>query len=326
MWIESPGFYKRVSASPLKAEFGEVFAGRRVLVTGATGFIGWNLANELRGLGADVTALSRTASTSSVPEGCSPLAMDLSEPQGLSATLADLRPEIVFHLASLVDGRQQADLVMPMLRANLLGSVHLAQACLDAGVPHLVVAGSSEEPDNERDPAPLSPYAAAKAAATLYFRMFHRAYGLPMLVLRPTLTYGPRQGSTKLIPQALSMLQQGQAPKLATGDRVCDFVFITDVVRGLCHAGTVKDQFGETFDLGTGVGTTVREAIELLARITGTSLAADFAPAGDRVSKDGRIANLEHTRKALGWEPRWSLREGLTATIDSFRQGVAMLS
>lgn len=315
-----------MSLPPLRAEFGEAFSGRTVLVTGATGFIGWHLCNELRSLGAEVIALSRTASANSVPGGCKPLALDLNEAEALNATIASSRPEIVFHLASLVDARQQVDLVMPMLQANLLGSVHLAQACLDAGVPHLVVAGSSEEPDEERDPAPLSPYAAAKAAATLYFRMFHRAYGLPVMILRPTLTYGPRQAATKLIPQALAMLQQGQAPKLATGDRVCDFVFVTDVVRGFCCAGTVKSQFGETFDLGSGVGTTIRAAIEQLAAIAGTPVSADFAPAGDRVSRDGRIANLERTTKALGWEPRWSLREGLSATLESFRQGTEMLS
>jgi nucleoside-diphosphate-sugar epimerase len=184
--------------------------------------------------------------------------------------------------------------------------------------PRIVVAGSAEEPVGNEVPA--SPYAAAKASATLYFRMFHRVYQLPVVIVRPFVAYGPRQAVTKLIPHAITALLQGKSPELASGRRICDFVFVTDVVRGLCQAGLTDAAVGRTLDLGNGVATTIREAIELVAEMTGTGAKPVFGALPDRVADDLRIADLASTRSVLGWEPKWPLRAGFEATIDWYRQ------
>ena len=208
-----------------------------------------------------------------------------------------------------------------MLNANLLASVHVATACDETGCGRIVATGSGDEArDDDSESAPASPYAAAKSAAALYFRMFHQTYGLPMVLVRPLLTYGPRQALSKLIPHTITMLLRGEAPALASGRRGCDFVFVADVVSGLCRAGLASDAVGRTIDIGTGVGTTVRDAVNMLVEITGTAVTPSFGALPDRVGEPPHTADLQHTRSILGWEPRWSLREGLLETVSWYRE------
>ena len=307
--------------SPLVEEFGEAFSVRRLLVTGATGFIGWHLCRELVGLGAEVHALARGATTVNVPAGCKVWAVDMADVEALRQAMGVVRPDTVFHLASVVDARQDRGLVLPLLHSNLVAAIHLALVCEELGCGHIVAVGSSEEPVNhEVETAPMSPYAAAKASATVYFRMFHRVFGLPVVILRPFLTYGPRQASrTKLIPYTISMLLRGESPKLGSGRRVCDFIFVADVVRGLLKAGLTDNVFGRTLDLGTGVGTSVREVIELLVGLSGSRARPNFGALPDRLGEHAQVADNAATRRLLGWEPRWSLRKGLAATIEWYR-------
>lgn len=307
---------------PLAEEFGQAFEGRRVLVTGATGFIGWHLCTELVALGAEVHALARGAAPTNVPTGCKAWPVDMASVEGLRQAVGAVRPDGVFHLASVVDARQDRGLVLPLLKSNLVAAIHLAIVCEELGCGHIVAVGSSEEPANDEvDTAPTSPYAAAKASATVYFRMFHRVFGLPVVILRPFLTYGPRQASrTKLIPYTIATLLRGESPRLGSGRRVCDFIFVADVVRGLLKAGLTRDACGRTLDLGTGVGTSVREVIELLAELSGSRARPSFDALPDRLGEHAQVADNAATRDVLGWEPVWSLRDGLAETVEWYRQ------
>jgi nucleoside-diphosphate-sugar epimerase len=309
-------------ARPLVEEFADVFSGRRVLVTGATGFIGWHLCHELSVLGAEVHALARTATAASVPAGSKAWAVDMADIEALRQAMHAARPDTVFHLGSVVDARQDVGLVLPLVHSNLVAAIHLALVSQEVGRPRVVAVGSSEEPANDEvEAAPTSPYAAAKASATLYFRMFHRLYGLPVVILRPFVTYGPRQlSTTKLIPYTIATLLRGESPRLASGRRVCDFIFVEDVVRGLLKAGLSRDAFGRTLDLGTGVGTSIREVVELLAELSGSTTALNFGALPDRLGERTQVADVDPARRLLGWTPRWSLREGLGATIGWYRR------
>lgn len=308
----------------LTEEFGDAFSGRRALVTGATGFIGWHLASALVELGAEVHALARSAQQGSVPVGCKAWGVDLANLEPLRQAFRSVRPDIVYHVASVVDGRQDRDLVLPTLQANLVGAVQLALACDEAGCGHIVAVGSSEERDGEGASAvPASPYAAAKTSASLYFRMFHRLFGLPVVLVRPFMTYGPRQAARKLIPYTIAALLRGEAPRLSSGSRVCDFVFVTDVVRGLLRAGLAHDTHGETFDLGTAIGTPVRDVVELVVELSGSAARPVFGAVPDRPGERPLVANGAPARARLGWEPCWSLRDGLTETIAWHREHAA---
>src|SRR5436305_12692470 len=145
-------------------EFGEAFRGERVLVTGATGFLGRPLCEALLALGAQVHGVARTAELGIA--GVVPWSVDLREQSDVERVVARGRPQIVFHLAAQVTARQERDLIRPMLEHNLLGSLNLLMAAVEGPCRRLVFCGSGEEPVGAlRGALPSSPYTAAKAAA-----------------------------------------------------------------------------------------------------------------------------------------------------------------
>lgn len=299
-----------------QGEFGDAFAGRRVLVTGSTGFIGWHLCEALVALGAEVHGLSRTASAENLVRGCQAWAVDLTDIEAVREAVSKVQPQFMFHLAGMVTARQDLNLILPMLQSNLVGTVHLLLTAAETECKRIVIVGSSEELTDE---VPTSPYAAAKAAASMYARMFYKVYGLPVVVVRPFMTYGPRQESTKLVPYTILALLHGENPRLSSGRRVCDFVYVLDVVRGLLKASIQPGLEGQTLDLGTGIGTSVRDMVELLVELCGSTAQPVFGALPDRLDERSQIADIDSTRWLLDWEPMWSLRDGLVETIEWYR-------
>jgi len=299
-----------------QAEFSDTFAEKRVLVTGATGFIGWHLCEALVALGSEVHGLSRTAKAENLVPGCRAWAVDLTDIEAIRAAVLKIQPQFVYHLAGIVTASQDLSLVLPTLQNNLVGTVNLLLATAEIGCERIVVVGSSEEP---MDGVPTSPYAAAKAAATMYARMFHKVYRLPVVVVRLFMTYGPRQEPTKLVPYTILALLHRENPRLSSGRRVCDFVYVLDVVRGLLKAGVQPGLEGQTLDLGTGIGTSVRDMVELLVELCGSTAQPLFGALPDRLDERPQIADIDTTRRLLNWEPMWSLRDGLVETIEWYR-------
>lgn len=303
------------------AEFGDEFRGRRVLVTGATGFIGRHLCQALVALGAEVTGLSRSAAPSNVPDRVTPLAVDLRRREEVEAALACARADLIFHLAGQVTARRDRELVIPMFEANAVGTVYLFMAALEAKCERFVLIGSSEASGSEKGVYPRSPYAASKLVAEVYGQMFYRLYGLPVVCLRPFLTYGPWQEPTKLIPYTILTLLRGEKPLLTSGDRVCDAIYVGDVIGGLLMASLASASLlGERIDLGTGKGITIRELVETVVRLFGSPSSPVFGALPDRPNEEAEVADRERTQSLLGWIPRWSLEEGLRETIMWYRQ------
>jgi UDP-glucose 4-epimerase len=301
-------------------EFRDTFAERKVLVTGATGFIGSHLCEALVGLGADVHGLSRTASTQNLASGCKAWAVDLTDVEVVRAALSEIQPQFIYHLAAMVTARQDLNLVLSMLQNNLVSTVHLLLAAAEIACERMVVMGSSEEPTaGASAEIHTSPYAAAKAAASIYTQMFHKVYGLPVVVVRPFMTYGPRQHPAKLIPYTILTLLRGESPKLSSGERVCDFVYVLDIVRGLLKAGIQPGLDGGRIELGTGVGTRIRDVAEVLVELSGSATRPVFGVIPDRLGERPQIADRDASRRLIGWEPLWSLRDGLMETVAWYR-------
>jgi len=303
-----------------QTKFNPVFAGRRVLVTGATGFVGGHLCRALIELGAEVHGLARRASESTLVPGCQPWAVDLMDALAVQQALSEAQPHLVYHLAGLVTAHQDASLVLPMLQNNLLGAINLLLAATKTECDRLILVGSSEEPAaGATDPTPTSPYAAAKAATSLYAQMFHRVYGVPIVGVKPFVIYGSHQDVTKFIPYTILSLLREEAPRLSSGKRVVDLVYIVDIVRGLLQVGIQPGLEGKVMDLGTGQGTCLRDVVELLVELSNSQVTPLFGAVADRLGEHPQIADRDITRQLLDWEPLWSLRQGLTETIGWYR-------
>lgn len=294
--------------------------GRRVLVTGAGGFVGLHLCEALLELGAEVHALSRNATSRGLPSGITTYSVDLQSLSSVKYCLSNVKPEIVYHLAGLVDTRQHLNLVLPTLKNNLMGSVNLFLVLAEESCKRLIVVGSSEEPTAGRLGAVAnSPYAASKEAATEYARMFHEIFSLPVVITRPFMSYGPRQPAAKIIPYVITSLLSGTSPEISSGRRVCDLIYVQDLVMGLILSGFKPNLTGESVDLGTGIASTIYDAVNLISDIMKSSVQPKFGVIPDRLYEDPQIADSEITFQLLGYRPQWSLNDGIKLTIDWYR-------
>lgn len=289
------------------------FGGKRVLVTGATGFIGSRLRDRLVGLGAEVHATSRCP-PEPAGSGTTWWRADLENPDDCSRVVREVCPELTVHLASFVSGSRELDAVLPTFFGNLATTVGMLAALAATGTGRVVLAGSLEEPDAGGTPA--SPYAAAKLGATQYARMYAELYAIPVAVARIFMVYGPGQrDGVKLVPYLHRCFNREESPLLSSGVREVDWVFVDDVVDGLLAlAESPGIRRGESVDLGSGVLTSVRAFVESFARICEYDGVLGFGELPDRPREQIRVANIADTEDLIGWSPRTRLEDGLRQT------------
>ncbi len=294
-------------------------SGRRTLVTGGTGFIGARLCRRLVELGASVHVASRGRPPD---PGLPWVELDACDPDAVAETLAKVEPELVFHLAGRVTGGRELEHVAPTVRANLLSALNVMSAWQATGVRRIVLAGSMEAPRPGDAHPPASPYAASKWAAEGYARMFRLLYGCPVVCLRVFMVYGPgRQDETKLVPYVIRSLLEGRIPKLSSGHRPVDWVYVDDVVDAFVLAAVADGVEGGVFDVGSGTPVPIRELVERLVAIVGSTAPPAFGAIPDRPFETTDVADLEPTAASLGWAPATGLDDGLRRTCEWFRSG-----
>ena len=289
-----------------------------VLVTGASGFIGTALCSHLRNAGAQVFAVSRRPQSGGA-DGLRWLQSDMADDASAREAYDAAQPAIVFHLAGAVSGTRNLDYVLPAMRDNLVSSVTMMTLAAERKCQRMVIVGSLEDPDGDDiTPYPASPYAASKWGVFHYARMFNALYQLPIVTARVLMAYGPAQPDhVKVVPYSILSMLRGEAPKLGSGSRGMDWVYVDDVAEGLIAAGTTPNVEGRVFELGTGEATTVRRVVEMIAEIISPPPDAmpQFGAQADRTMDRVRVARLEPSRDALGWQPTTSLRGGLEQTV-----------
>ncbi len=301
--------------------------GRTVLLTGAAGFIGSHLLRRLLDAGAVVHATSRDVRPAAEPT-LHWHQIDLGDAAAVEEMVGRTEPEIIFHLASHVAGSRDLELVFPTFHANLASTVYLLAAATRAGCRRFVLTGSLEEPETDEPTAtPASPYAAAKAAASSYARMFRELYGTPVVLARLFMVYGPaQQDLKKLIPYVILSRLRGEEVRLSSGRRPVDWVYVHDVAEGLLKMAVAEGLEGKRIDLGSGTLVTIREVVEKLYELVTPGDEPRFGDLSDRPMEQVRAARLDETEELLGWRPATPLDEGLAATVDYYRQQLAAAS
>jgi nucleoside-diphosphate-sugar epimerase len=286
-------------------------AGRRVLVTGAAGFVGRALVAFARQRGAEVTGVDRDEA-------------DIREPAAVARLFAGAQPEWVIHAAGLADWRADPALLPEMLATHVLGTAHVLEAARAAGARRVVCFGSAGEygaarsPLDEEGPTlPVDPYSTSKRAATELALLYQRAFRLPCTVVRPFNIYGPGEPPRRLFPSLFAQARAGGGRFACTaGQQVRDFVHVDDVAEGAWRAAA-GDTAGAIINLGTGVGTTVRAAIEQAAALAGGNVEPQFGALPHRPGEPMElVASVVRCRERLGWTPGISLSEGLRRTFE----------
>jgi UDP-glucose 4-epimerase len=255
---------------------------------------------------------------------------DLTDADAVARLVSRIRPDAIYHVAGHASGSRSLDAVLPSLNDNLVAAVNVLIAAAQSDCELVLLTGSLEEPEpvpGER--VPTSPYAAAKQAAGSFGRMFVALHELPVVNLRVFMVYGPGQlDQAKLVPYVVTSFLRGEAPKLSSGARPVDWVYVEDVADAFVAAAKRPDLAGETVDVGSGELVTVRSLVEQIAETMG-AVPPEFGTLPDRPLETVRAADVERTREQLGWRPGTSLADGLSATIEWFtaesgREGSAL--
>jgi UDP-glucose 4-epimerase len=292
---------------------------RRVLITGATGFLGSRLCRELVDRENEVHALCRPGSGAPL-ESARPWECALDDHAKIKDLLLSIKPDFIFHLAGFTSASREVSAVLPAFHANLVATINLLTAFAEAGGERMVLAGSFEDPTGGDDP-PSSPYAASKWAGSGYARMFQRLYQTPVTLARIFMVYGPGQrDTTKLIPSSILSALGGVNPQIGSGTREVDWIYVDDVISGLIALGEAEGVEGQGVDIGTGVLTSVREVVEKISNRINPAVQPVMGAVRDRPDEQVRAAELERTQSLLGWKPKVDLEEGLRRTIDYYRE------
>ncbi len=313
--------------------------GKRVLITGAGGFIGSHAAEALLEAGADVRAFLRYTAGHSVGSlvHASDLAQvdlaygDLRDPETVDRAVAGM--DIVLHLGAQVSVPFSYASPRDVVETNVLGTLNVLTAARNHDVERVVLMSTSEVygtpesvPITEQHPLKAqSPYAASKVAADMLASSFHQSFDVPVGTLRAFNTYGPRQSTRAVIPMILIQALRGSEVRLGSVAPVRDFTYVTDTVAGLLAFATWSDAPGRTVQLGTGVGVAILEVVEAVSEIIGKPLevvseAHRMRPPASEVQI--LLSDASVAREAIGWGPTISLHEGLERTIAWTRRHV----
>ena len=313
------------------------WAGKKVLVTGAGGFIGSHLAERLVELGADVRGLVRYSSTgawgwldrSPYKDQINVILGDVRDQDGVFGMMEGV--DVVFHLAALIGIPYSYHAPLSYVRTNIEGTVNVLQSAMRRNVGRVIQTSTSEVYGSARavpisESHPLqgqSPYSATKIGADKIAESFYLSFNMPVVIVRPFNTFGPRQSARAVIPTIVTQALKESAITLGNLEPTRDLNYVADTVDGFIKAATAPDAVGEVINLGTGREVSIGALAEIILNMMGKRLPVLNAeervrPAGSEV--DRLCADNSKAKELLGWEPKYTLEEGLNRTIEWLRE------
>lgn len=315
---------------------------KKVLVTGAGGFIGSHLTEKLSSLGYRVKAFVHYNSRNSWgwldssvrKERIEVISGDIRDADIVRHAMRDV--EIVFHLAALIGIPYSYHSPEAYVDTNIKGTLNILQSALDFGVKRVVLTSTSEiygtaqfVPITESHPInPQSPYAASKSAADLLGFSFYKSFNLPVIIVRPFNTFGPRQSARAIIPTIITQILTGfKKISLGSLNPTRDLSYVEDTVRGFVMVGETRNGIGEVINLGNNNEISIRDLANLIAKIMGVSIILEEDTKRKRPIQsevERLMADNSKAKKLLKWVPEYSLEKGLKKTIDWFKENNGM--
>ena len=309
---------------------------KRVIITGATGFVGANLARRLLQDGHQVHLLVRPGYTrwriQAMRNDVCLHEADLRDEEAIANVVGNIRPNWVFHLAAYGAYSWQTDL-RRMVQTNIIGTINLVEACLKTGFEAFVNTGSSLEygfkdhaPSESEWLEPNSHYAVTKASATLFCRYTAQSQGVHLPTLRLYSVYGPYEEPTRLIPTLILRGLNGELPPLVNPDITRDFVYVDDVSESYLLTATRPNQEpGAVYNVGTGVQSSLREVVDVARRVMGITVEPEWGSMPDRQwDTNVWVSDNRKIQGELGWRPRYTFEQGFRTMVNWFRDNPAL--
>jgi nucleoside-diphosphate-sugar epimerase len=307
----------------------------RILVTGGTGFIGSHLVPRLLSEGHEVYSLERYVTGRYVLGEVKAVFADLRDAFAVRKVVREVQPEAVIHLASISPVSYSYDHPQEVFETNALGTINLAEACLREvhHFEHFLFAGTSEEYGNqekfpiteEAELRPNSPYAVSKVAADKYLQYMKDAYDFPVTILRPFNTYGRKDNTHFVVERTITQMLKEKIVKLGDPNPVRDFLYVDDHVEAYLKCLDNEKAKGEVFNFCTGRGVSIKELVELIAKLTGFEGEVIWGTIPARpLDIKKLVGSYEKANHTLGWRPTVTLEEGLRKTIDFWKRKLSL--
>ena len=315
----------------------------KVLVTGAGGFIGSHLTEELVRQGEEVRAFVRYNSRDDrgllddlpekVRKEIEVFPGDLKDPDAVKKAIKGCSR--VFHLGALIAIPYSYAHPFDFIQTNVIGTAHLLNACLEAESIERIIHTSTSEvygtaryvPIDEKHPLQAqSPYAASKIGADKLAESYSLSFGLPIATIRPFNTFGPRQSLRAIIPTVISQAISGKRIRLGNMKPRRDFLYVKDTVRGFIQIGKCDEAIGRVVNVGAGRDISIEELAAKIVDFTGAKSKVKVDDSRIRPEKSEVMQLLSDTglaRKLFGWAPKYTFEEGLRETIEWYRENLS---
>lgn len=314
--------------------------GKKVLITGADGFIGSHLTQMMVANGCSVRAFVYYNSFNTwgwldtLPReeqmALDVFAGDIRDPNGVCEAMKDC--DVVFHLAALIAIPFSYHSPDSYVDTNVKGTLNVLQAARRLSVERVVVTSTSEvygtaqyAPIDEKHPFQgQSPYSATKIGADRLAESFYRSFGTPVIIVRPFNTYGPRQSARAVIPTIITQLLLGHSKlKLGNIKPTRDFNYVLDTVAGFLALAQCDNAVGEEVNIATGKEYSVAEIANIVAKAL--DIAVSFETEDDRLRPENSevyrlLGDASKITQLTGWKPEYNFEQGLTETVEWFRQ------
>ncbi len=313
--------------------------GKRVLITGAGGFIGSHLTGKIVDLGAKVKVFIRYNSrndwgmidvlSTEIKREIEVVAGDLKDSDAVRKAVKGM--DMVFHLGALIGIPYSYVHPRDVIETNILGTLNILESSQEFCVEKIIHTSTSEVygtaqyvPIDEKHPLQgQSPYSASKIGADKIVESFYRSYNLPVATIRPFNTYGPRQSARAIIPAIISQVLKEDKIFLGSLSPSRDFTYVDDMVNGFIKIAECKEAVGEVINIGSGFEISIGELAKKIIKIMGKKIkiVSDSERIRPIQSEVGRLlADVSKARKLLKWEPAISLEEGLQRTIEQIKK------
>ncbi len=316
-----------------------IWSNKKVIVTGAGGFIGSHLSERLVREGAKVRAFLHYNSRNDwgllellpkeILQEIEIFTGDIQDPFAVKKAISGC--DVVFHLASLIAIPYSYIAPQSFVTTNVLGAVNVMEASLRQGVEVVVHTSTSEVygtaqyvPIDEKHPLQgQSPYSASKIGADKIAESYYRSFNLPVATIRPFNTYGPRQSARAVIPTIITQVLTKDSLKLGDLTPTRDMNFVYDTVEGFLKVASTKEAIGEVINIGSGQEISIGDLAKKIMKLIGKDIPIITEEVRKRPSKSEvrrLLADNTKAKEILNWQPRYSIEQGLKITIDWIKQ------
>ena len=315
--------------------------GKNVLITGAGGFIGSHLTEKLVELGANVRCFVRYNSRNDwglieklpldVKNSLDIFLGDLKDSDAVRSAFKGI--DIAFHLGAVIAIPYSYTNPRETIETNVIGTLNVLCAAKDLGIEKFIHTSTSEvygtaqyAPIDEKHPLQgQSPYSASKIGADKIAESFFKSYDIPIATIRPFNTFGPRQSTRAVIPTIITQALENKVVKLGSLSPKRDFNYVKNTVDGFIKVAELDNSIGEVINVGSGREVTIGEIADKIIEIIDPEIkiVTDENRTRPQKSEVQRlISDISKAKKLLGWEPKYSLEEGLKETIDWVRKNI----